>query len=202
MHAIGDRAVREGLDAVEAAHSLNRGNNNRHHIAHIQVVNPADVPRFGRLQVIANAQPLWACSEPQMTELTLPFLGPERSQQQYPFRSLLRHGSRLAFGSDWPVSTPNPMEIIHVAVNRTPPGQPEAEAFLPHERLTLEAAIEAHTFGSAYVNHDEKEAGTITVGKRADLVVIDQDLFTIPSAEIYKSRVTLTMVDGSIVYRS
>src|SRR6266851_4043979 len=127
FHAIGDRAVREALDAVAAARAANGAGDGRHHISHIQVVHPQDLPRFRELGVLANCQPLWACEEPQMTELTLPFLGPERSWWQYPFGSLLRSGAQLCFGSDWPVSSPNPLWELHTAVNRTvPPGYPYA----------------------------------------------------------------------------
>ncbi|HEX9031956.1 MAG TPA: amidohydrolase, partial [Streptosporangiaceae bacterium] len=146
FHAIGDRAVREALDAVAAARAANGAGNGRHHISHIQVVHPEDLPRFRELGVLANCQPLWACEEPQMTELTLPFLGPVRASWQYPFGSLLRSGAQLCFGSDWPVSSPNPLWELHVAVNRTvPPGYPYAgtgagDVFLPAERVGLHDA--------------------------------------------------------------
>ncbi len=121
FHVIGDKAVRDALDAVEAARAANGPNDNRHHLAHIQVVHPDDVPRFRRLGVTATGQPLWAAHDPQMTELTLPFIGPERATWQYPFGSLVRSGAVLAFGSDWPVSTPDVLQEMHVAVNRTVP---------------------------------------------------------------------------------
>src|SRR5262249_59823944 len=108
VHAIGDRAVREALDAIAAARAANGPTNGRHHIAHLHVIHPEDVPRFRDLGVLANCQPLWAAYEPQMTELTLPFLGPERSAWQYPFGSLAASGAQLCFGSDWPGSSPNP----------------------------------------------------------------------------------------------
>ena len=127
FHAIGDRAVRETLDAVEAARTANGPGRGRHHVSHLQVVHPDDLPRFRALSVIANCQPLWACYEPQMTELTLPFLGQERAGWQYPFGSLSRSGAQLCFGSDWPVSSANPLWEMHTAVNRTvAPGYPYA----------------------------------------------------------------------------
>ena len=109
VHAIGDRAVREALDAFEAARASNVVSAGRHHIAHIQVVHPDDIPRFAQLSVTANMQALWAAHEPQMDDLTIPFLGPERAARQYPFGALLRAGARLAAGSDWAVSSANPL---------------------------------------------------------------------------------------------
>src|SRR5689334_1776570 len=206
VHAIGDRAVREALDAIAAARAANGATTGRHHIAHLQVIHPDDVPRFADLGVLANCQPLWASNEPQMTELTLPFLGPERSAWQYPFGSLAASGAQLCFGSDWPVSSPNPMWQMHTAVNRTTsPGYPfrgpeTDEPFLPSERIGLPAAIAAFTMGSAYVNHDERDAGSVEPGKRADLAVLDRNLFTQPAAEIALAEVDLTLVDGSVVY--
>jgi predicted amidohydrolase YtcJ len=206
IHAIGDRAVREALDAIAAARDVNGPTQGRHHIAHIQVIHPEDVPRFRDLSVVANCQPLWASNEPQMTELTLPFLGPERSAWQYPFGSLARSGAQLCFGSDWPVSSPNPMWEMHTAVNRTtapdyPFRGPETDTpFLPGERIGLPAAIAAFTIGSAYVNHDERDAGSVEPGKRADLVVLDRNLFTEPGAEIAEAEVDLTLVAGTVVH--
>jgi len=205
VHAIGDRAVRTALDGFEAARLANGPTDNRHHIAHIQIIHPDDVPRFGALRVTANAQPLWAAYEPQMAELTIPFIGPERTGWQYPFRSLLRSGATISFGSDWPVSSPNPLCEIHVAVNREEPATyPYADAsegpFLPDERLELADAIAAATIGSAFVNHAERETGSIEVGKLADLVVLDRDPFDRPANEIADARVELTFVEGEAVF--
>jgi predicted amidohydrolase YtcJ len=205
FHALGDRAVRESLDAVEAAVAAEGPRDLRHHLAHLQIVHPDDVPRFGRLGAAANCQPLWARNEPQMTELTIPFLGPERARWQYPFAELQRHGARLAFGSDWPVSTPNPMELLHTAVNRQPAGAgPDGDPppFLPEQRLSRSDALRAFTLGSAYVNHAERETGSIEPGKYADLTVLDRDLFAIPETEIHTARVTLTLIEGEPVYEA
>ncbi|MGW1143222.1 amidohydrolase, partial [Streptomyces zhihengii] len=133
FHALGDGAVRHALDAVEAARKANGPSDTRPHLAHLQVVHPDDVARFAHLGATANIQPLWAAHEPQMDELTIPFLGPERAAWQYPFGALLRSGARLAAGSDWPVSSPDPLQGVHVAVNRVSPDEP-GPVLLPDER--------------------------------------------------------------------
>jgi predicted amidohydrolase YtcJ len=198
FHAIGDRAIREALDALAAARSANGARDARHHICHLQVVQPEDVARFRPLGVVANVQALWAYEDAQMRDLTIPFLGPERTRLQYPFASLRRAGARLAFGSDWPVSSPDPLAQIHVAVTRTPPDEP-GEPFLPEQRLDLPAALEAFTIGSAYVNRLEETTGSIEPGKLADLAVVDRDLFA-PDARASDARVVLTLVEGRAVH--
>jgi len=204
FHAIGDRAVRECLDAVEHAIARNGRRDNRHHIAHIQVVHPEDVPRFRELGVAANMQSLWAAYEPQMVELTLPFLGEPRSAWQYPFGDLLRAGAVLAAGSDWSVSTPDPLAAIHTAVNRTAaPGHEEGDypdPFLPEQAIDLATSLTAYTAGSAWVNHLDETTGTIEAGKLADLVVLDRDPFAGPADEIGATRVLQTFVEGERVY--
>lgn len=146
MHAIGDRAVHNALNAVAAAHSANgRSDRRRHHIAHLQVVRPDDIERFAQLGVVANCQAYWAQHEPQMDELTMPFLGPERARQQYPFASLLHAGARLAMGSDWAVTTANPLEQLEVAVTRVDPENRGNRPFLPEQRLTIDEAFDAFT---------------------------------------------------------
>jgi predicted amidohydrolase YtcJ len=203
FHAIGDRAVRECLDAVEHAIARNGRSDNRHHIAHIQVVHPEDIARFRELGVAANMQSLWATYEPQMVELTLPFFGPERSAWQYPFGDLLRAGAVLAAGSDWSVSTPDPLAAIHTAVNRkAAPGHEEGEydAFYPEQAIDLATSLTAYTAGSAWVNHLDDVTGTVEVGKYADLVVLDRDPFAGPADQIGATRVLQTFVEGERVY--
>ncbi|MFF5472089.1 amidohydrolase [Streptomyces achromogenes] len=199
FHALGDRAVREALDAVEAARAANGWRDTRHHLAHLQVVHPADVPRFARLGAVANIQPLWAAHEPQMDELTIPFLGPERAAWQYPFGALQRAGATLAAGSDWPVSSPDPLAGLHVAVNRRRPDADDDRVLLPGQRLDLASAIAAYTAGSAFVNgHDD--AGVLAPGQLADLVVLDRDILTGPPEEIAAARVLRTYVGGELVH--
>ncbi|MGZ8650650.1 MAG: amidohydrolase [Actinomycetota bacterium] len=207
FHALGDRAVREALDAIEAALIANGPSDNRHHLAHIQIVHPDDIPRFHRLGAVANGQPLWAAHEGQMDNLTIPFIGPERTSWQYPFASLVRAGAVLAFGSDWSVSSPNPLREMTVAVERRVPAEAAGsfdealtEVFLPEERIDLATAIRAFTMGAAYVNHLDDVTGSIEAGKYADLTVIDQNLFEIPSNEIWKAKVELTFVEGERVF--
>ncbi len=199
FHALGDRAVREALDAVEAARSANGPTDGRHHLAHLQVVHPDDVPRFARLGAVANIQPLWAAHEPQMDELTIPFLGEPRASWQYPFGDLLRTGARLAAGSDWSVSSPDPLAGIHVAVNRIAPGHDEKPLY-PHNRLTLGAAVAAYTAGSAYVNHRDHDTGRIEAGYLADLVILDRNIFAHPLDEIADAEVVATYVEGDLVH--
>ncbi len=204
-HALAERAVREALDAIEAALVANGPSDNRHHLAHIQVVHPDDIPRFRTLHAVANAQPLWAAHESQMDDLTIPFLGEPRWRWQYPFASLVRAGAMLAMGSDWSVSSPDPLEEIHVAVNRrmssTYPHKVEThEVFIPDERLDLATALAAFTMGSAYVNHLDGSTGSIEVGKYADLAVIDRDLFEHPVDEIAEATVEQTFVEGERVF--
>ena len=200
FHAIGDRAVRNGLDAVAAARAANGPSDTRPHIAHIQVIHPDDIGRFAELGVVANAQPFWACHEPQMDRLTVPFLGPERTPWQYPFRSLLDAGARLAMGSDWSVSTPDPLREMEVAVTRVADIHRDAAPFLPDERLGLHDAFAAFTSGSAYANHLDDETGTLEVGKLADMVVLDRDVFAPDAGPLGDARVVATFIEGAAVH--
>jgi predicted amidohydrolase YtcJ len=217
FHALGDRAVRNALDAVAAARRARAGgprgatggqpgadDRPRHHLAHLQVVHPDDIPRFAQLSATANIQPLWATHEPQMDELTIPFLGERRSGWQYPFRSLQAAGAPLCAGSDWPVSSPNPLWGAHVAVNRNLPaeaGGSDAEPFLPHQALGLERVLAAYTSGSAWVNGRERAAGSVAEGYDADLAVVDADLRHLPAGEICRAAVVSTWVRGRPVYQ-
>ncbi|MEV4349409.1 amidohydrolase [Actinoplanes sp. NPDC049596] len=200
FHALGDRAVRNALDAIEAARRANGHRDTRPHLAHLQVVHPDDVDRFAALGASANMQPYWAAHEPQMDELTIPFLDPALAGRQYPFGDLHRSGARLAGGSDWPVSTPDPIQGIHVAVNRVLPGG-DRERFLADQALDLRTALNAYTSGTAYVNHLD-DTGTLRPGTRADLVVLDRDPFAYPPEMIAETRVAQTYVDGSRVFDS
>jgi predicted amidohydrolase YtcJ len=204
FHALGDRAVREALDAIEAALARNGRTDGRHHVAHVQVVAPEDVPRFVALGAIANIQPLWAAHEPQMDDLTIPFLGEDRAALQYPFGDLVAAGAHLAAGSDWPVSSPSPLLGAHVAVNRVLPHARGAEAkpFYPRNRIDLATALGAYTAGSAYVNHLDDVTGRLEPGLLADLAVLDRDPFAGPPDEIGETQVVATYVEGRSVFRA
>ncbi len=197
FHALGDRAVRNGLDAIEAAISANGQHDLRHHLAHLQVVDPSDMPRFAALGAGANAQPLWARHEDQMDVLTIPFLNPDAAGRQYPWRSLLDAGAPLGFGSDWPVSSPDPLLGIGTAVSRTRPGA-RPDPFLPEQRITMAEAIAAYTVGSAWIGHRETHTGRIKVGFDADLAVVDRPIETAEDA--FAASVDMTMVLGEVVY--
>jgi predicted amidohydrolase YtcJ len=201
VHAIGDRGTREALDAFAAARAAGHGPELRHHIAHIQVIHPDDLPRFAELGVAANAQALWAAHEPQMDDLTIPFLGDERSTWQYPFGGLQRAGARLVMGSDWPVSSPDPLAAIHTAVTRTAYDDPR-EAFLPEQALDLTTAFAAYTSGSAWINGRDRidGAGVLAPGNVADLAVLDRDPFSGPADEIGATRVVSTWIGGQPVF--
>ena len=202
FHALGDRAVREALDAVEAALAVNGPSDRRHHLAHLQVVDPADVRRFGPLGAVANIQPFWACNDPQMVDLTLPFLPPARRGLQYPFASLRAAGARLAGGSDWTVSTPNVLMEVETAVRRVSPEDRSAPPFLPEEALDPVDALAAFTIGSAYVNHLDDETGSIEAGKLADLVVLDRDILDAGAGPMGDAAVLLTLVEGRPVHEA
>lgn len=206
FHAIGDRAITTTLDAIEAVGDRRWGVN-RHHIAHLQFIAPDDLARFNRIGAIANFQPLWACNDPQMEELTIPFVGEERAEWQYSIRSLWDRNTRVAFGSDWPVSSPDPLQEIHVAVNRMlapnfgRPGTDETtKPFRPDQGLRVGDALTAFTQSVAYVNGDEDLLGSLEVGKRADVAVLSQDIFSMPTTEIGFTTVDLTVAGGAVVH--
>jgi predicted amidohydrolase YtcJ len=203
FHAIGDRAVREALDAIEAARRANGMNDTRPHIAHIQVIHPDDIGRFRELGTIANVQARWAVHEAQMDELTIPILGPRRAAWQYPFRSLQAAGATLAMGSDWNVSTADPLLQMEVAVTRvSDEHRGQKPPFLPDERIELIDALAGFTTGSARVNHLEDVLGSIEVGKTADMVVLDRDLFDREAGAIGEARVVATFIDGVAVHEA
>jgi predicted amidohydrolase YtcJ len=195
FHALGDRAVRSALNAIEAAGPSGNG----HHLAHLQVIHPDDIARFARLNATANIQPLWATHEAQMDELTIPFLGEQRARWQYPFAALAKAGARFCAGSDWPVSSPDPLLGSHVAVNRSVPENKD-NPFLPEQAVDLATALAAYTSGSARVNGLENTAGAISTGCDADFAIVDADLATIDGGEICQASVRQTWVRGQVAF--
>ncbi len=202
IHAIGDRAVRESLDAYQAARETNGWRDSRHQIAHLELIDPLDIPRFAELDVIANVQPLWAFRDTYISEATEPVLGPRRSAALYPLGSLSRARATLAGGSDWNVSSMNPLEGIQVAITRLDPENPVGEPWLPDQRLSLEEALRAYTTGGAYASFSEARTGTLEVGKWADLVVLNKNLFEIPASTVGRVKVLRTVLAGETVYRA
>ncbi len=202
VHAIGDRAIRDTLDALEAAQKANGRRDARHHIAHIELIEPPDIPRFRRLGVIANFQPFWANGDKYITELTEPTLGPERSRWIYPIASVIAAGGVTAFGSDWNVSSMNPLDGIEVSITHREPSRGPGPAWLPEERIALPDALAGYTIRGAYLDFTEKETGSIEVGKAADLIVLDRNLFEIAPSQIHDSKVLLTLLEGREVFRA
>lgn len=198
QHALGDRAFRTGLDAVEAARHANGAGDHRHHIAHLQLPDPVDVARMRPLGVIANCQPFWAAPDPAIETLTKPRVG-GRAARLYPIGDVVRSGAVLAFGSDWPVTTANPWLEMEVAVTRQVPGDPDGEVLDAGQRIDLRTAIAAFTRGSAYLNHDD-DAGSIEEGKRADLVVLDRNPFDRSLGAIGDTTVRTTIAAGTVVF--
>lgn len=202
FHAIGDLAIRSSLDALELARKENGARDSRHHIAHIELFDPADIPRFKTLDVVANFQPLWAMNDSYITELTVPIIGTERGRWLYPIGSVQRSGAKIAFGSDWSVSSANPLDGIEVAVTRLDPWGETDQPLGSNEEVSLADAIAYYTINAAYVNFLDSDSGSIEVGKLADLVVLDRNLFQVAPAEINEVKVTATLFAGKLVYGS
>jgi predicted amidohydrolase YtcJ len=200
VHAIGDRAIRTALNAFAAQQAQDSGAGPRHVIVHIQLFDPADIGRFAELGVVASFQPLWAYRDSYMRDLTEPRLGPRRSQQQYPLRRMINSGAIVAGGSDWSVSSMNPLDAIQVAVTRRALTDTIGPAFIPDERITLAEALFMYTLGGAMAGDDERHIGSLTVDKAADLIVVSTDLFQQSAHQITSTRVLLTMVGGRVVY--
>ena len=202
FHAIGDRAVRVSLDALEHARKANGSRDGRHHLSHIQLFDPDDIPRFADLNVVANFQPLWAIQDSYITDLTWPRLGEERSKWLYPIGTMQRSGARVGFGSDWYVTSVNPLDGIEAAITRLDPNGLTDVPLGVGEEITLAEAIENYTINGAYVNFLDDQVGSIEVGKQADLVILDKNLFAIPAHEINETKVIATLFAGCLVYLS
>ncbi|MDC0188781.1 amidohydrolase [Gammaproteobacteria bacterium] len=202
FHSIGDAATHYSLDALEVARTQNGLRDSRHHLSHIMAWDPTDFNRMADLDAIANFQALWASKGTHYEEITYVRMGEERSKYLYPINSLHKLGVHLAFGSDWYVTSANPLLAIEVAVTRLEPGGNSTDPLLPAEAIDLATAIRAATLGSAYGNFLNKDTGSIEVGKLADLIVIDSNLFDIPTSDLSKARVMLTLFGGEVVFGS
>jgi predicted amidohydrolase YtcJ len=201
-HAIGDRAVRLALDAYEEAKEINHTQDARPRVEHIETISAQDIPRFGKLGVVASFQPLHAYPDDDTLKIWARNVGPERAQRGWVWHSIESTGGLLAFGSDWPVVTLNPWPGVQNALTRqTTEGDPP-NGFVPNERISLEDTIKAYTLGAALAGRREKTEGSIEPGKLADLIVLSQDLFKVPPTEIVKTEVLLTLVGGKVVYQS
>ncbi|MGQ0643244.1 MAG: amidohydrolase [Gemmatimonadaceae bacterium] len=201
VHAIGDRAIRAALGGFEAQHARDDGSGPRHIIAHVQLVDPADIARFAALGVVPSFQPLWAYADTYITDLTEPRLGPVRSRNLYPIARVVRSGAIVAAGSDWSVSSMNPLEAIQVAVTRRGLEDSTGLGWLADERVDLATMLRAYTLGGAIASDHDSLTGSLTVGKAADVIVVSEDLFATPVHRIAKARVLLTLLNGREVYR-
>lgn len=199
IHAIGDGGVRTSLDAFEKARALRKAGL-RHQIAHLELIDPQDIPRFRDLDVIANFEALWAYADAYIVDLTWPGLGEKRSRWLYPIGSVAKTGAVLSMGSDWSVSSANPLDAIQVALTRQGLTEPKRPPMVAEEAIDLATALAAYTIGSAYANDLEKDTGSLEAGKAADIAVISANLFAIPATEIARQKVVLTLLDGKVVY--
>ncbi|MCH8867377.1 MAG: amidohydrolase [Proteobacteria bacterium] len=201
VHAIGDAAVRMALDGFEVMRNANGMSDNRHHITHLQLIADEDVPRFAQLDIGATFQALWAYADPAFIELDVPMIGEERTAQMYPIGDVHRSGGRINGASDYWVTDMNPLLAIEVAMTRQNPYSNDGPPLDADQRMDLETMIEAYTINGAYTMSLEDQQGSIEVGKRADFVVLDYNLFDLAPQDISEASVTMTIFDGRTVYQ-
>jgi hypothetical protein len=201
VHAIGDRGIRTALDGFARQYARDGGAGPRHIVAHLELFDPADIPRFASLGVVPSFQPLWAYADEYITKLTEPKLGPARSRYLYPIASVARTGAIMATGSDWSVTSMNPLDAIQVAVTRRGLEDSTGNAWIADERVDLATVLRAYTLGGALASDHDSLTGTLAAGKAADLIVVSDDLFALPPHRIHKARVLLTLLAGRAVYR-
>lgn len=199
VHAIGDRAIRLQLDIYANAIRENGSRDRRFRIEHAQHIHPDDLPRFKDLGVIASMQPYHAIDDGRWAESVI---GEKRSETTYAFRSLRDSGAKVAFGSDWFVAPPTPLDGIYAAVTRRTLDEAHPDGWVPRQKITVEEALQCYTVDAAYSGFMEQEIGSLEVGKQADFVILDRDITEIAPQDIRESRVLLTVVGGEIVFRS
>ena len=206
IHAIGDAAVRMALDAFEAAAKANGRRDSRHTIAHLELVSPADAPRFRELGIIACFQPTWFYKDEFSDSQLGAILGQERAQGRFRMNSLLGAGAMVSCGSDWPVGgdfiTLKPLDSIQIGVSRRGIGDKDGAPYMPEERLDIAVMTDCYTRNGAYAAFLEESTGSLEAGRLADLIVLDRNIFSIPSEEIHKAKVLLTLFKGKIVFRN
>ncbi len=203
VHVIGDGAVRAALDALEAARAANGPWPSLHQLAHVQCIDPADIPRFRELGVMANIQTLWARNEPSVTDVALPMVGEARGKWMYAFRSLIDAGAPFAVSSDWSVSTLNPFPIMETAITHQPPSKNgDHPVFLPEQRMSREECVKGYTIFAAEAAWRAQDTGSLSLGKYADLIVLDRDIFACDVYDIGDTEVLLTLLGGKEVHRS
>jgi predicted amidohydrolase YtcJ len=203
VHSIGDAATSLTLDAFDYAQEATGKRDSRNLITHLQLVAPRDIERFRRLKVVAVPQPYWFQKDDYYYNLQVPYLGQERADAEYPMASFFKAGVVVASSSDYPVTIPcNPLKAIQVGITRTRPGTTDPnEVLWPQEKATLEQMIASFTINGAYANFLEKTTGSIEVGKLADLVALDRNLFEIPVTDIINAKVLLTIFEGKEAFR-
>jgi hypothetical protein len=201
VHAIGDRGIRYALDAFEHAQRVNGKRDSRHLIAHLELIDPQDIPRFRELGVIADFQPLWAYADEYITKLTEPKLGLQRSRWLYPIASVVKTGAMIAGGSDWSVSSMNPLDAIQVAITRRGIEDGNGRSWIPEELVDLQTMLAAYTVTGAYANFQEQKTGSLEVGKAADLIVLDRNLFETTPQEVHRITVLFALLGGKEVFR-
>jgi predicted amidohydrolase YtcJ len=199
VHAIGDRAIRMQLDVFRRVAEANGPRDRRFRIEHAQHIAPQDIPRFAKLGVIPSMQPYHAIDDGRWAER---LIGAERSATTYAFRSLIDSGSRLAFGSDWFVAPPTPMEGIYAAVTRRTLDGKHPNGWVPGQKISVEESLRAYTLDAAYAAFSEKSLGSLEPGKLADLVILERNLFELPPHELNAVAIRATIVGGRVVYES
>ena len=199
IHAIGDGAIRQGLDVIEKISRINPPRDRRPVIAHAQLIDPADLPRFAHLGVIANYQPLWTYLDPMNKILIAPRIGDDRNNRQYQLKSMIASGARIAYGSDWPVTSQIPLEALAVPTHRQSPDRQPPQGWSPHESITVEESLSFYTHGVAYQNYKEDRCGQIKVGAEADLMILSQNPLRCDPHDVSQISVVTVFKRGEVI---